>query len=260
MKGMQKVSRGRGFRGALNYAFERRDGKDQGDLIGGNMAGTTINQLSKEFGRFRKLREDIKKPVWHQSLRLPKGETLSNEQWDEVGHDYMKRMGFDKDKHQYTFVLHDNDHIHIIANRIDINGNIWLGRNENIESTRHIAQIEKDHNLTITKNLNYEEDAQGNWLITPGQEIGNREANISRKERYLETEKAQDAFMNGESYEDTMRTRLSNRIGKALEGGATTPNFISRMEEDKHVKVYATIKDKGHGKEMVGFSFVFEGM
>lgn len=254
MKGMQKVSRGRGFRGTLNYAFERKDGKDQGILIGGTMAGTSINSLSTEFGRFRKLREDIEKPVWHQSLRLPKGESLNSETWNKIGNDYMTRMGFDEDKNQYAFILHDDDHIHIIANRIDIDGKLWYGKNENIESTRHIAQLEKDYGLTITKNLDYTQDELGNWKTAPGQ-TNLTKVNISRKERHMDIVNENKAFNNNSFYEGSTRTRLTNRINEALNGGPTTTmDFIKRVEEDEKVKVYATVKLG----DVAGLSFRFE--
>jgi hypothetical protein len=65
----------------------------------------------------------------------------------------MKRMGF-SDTHLRCYVLHDDDgqHIHIIASRIDIaGGKLYLGRNENLISTRIISELEIAHGLTVTK-------------------------------------------------------------------------------------------------------------
>lgn len=98
-------------------------------VIGGNMAGNHIVDLIREFGQTKLLRPDIKKPVWHNSLRLPHGEKLSEAQWATVADDYMSRMGFN-DTHLRCYVLHNDEagqHIHIIASRIDItDGKLYL--------------------------------------------------------------------------------------------------------------------------------------
>lgn len=118
------------------------------------MIGLSVDEVIVEFMRTQKLRPDVQKPVWHNSLRLPIGDSLTDEQWKLVASDYMKRMGFD-DTHLRCYVLHDDDagqHIHIIASRIRIpDGQLYLGRNENLISTRIIDELEQDHLLTRTK-------------------------------------------------------------------------------------------------------------
>lgn len=168
MKGMQKISRGRGFRGALDYAFER-DSKDAepGRLLGGNMSGQNARQLAAEFGQVRGLRPDIEKPVWHNALRLPKDETLADAQWVAVADDYMRRMGF-SEAHPRAYVLHDDadgQHIHIVASRVSTEGKVYLGKNENLASTRHIQALEREHGLTITKGPTY--DAETGKIVMP---------------------------------------------------------------------------------------------
>lgn len=191
MKGMQKISRGRGFRGALDYAFER-DSKDvePGRFLGGNMDGVMPSELASEFAIARQVRPDIKKPVWHNSLRLPAGEKLSDVQWLKVADDYMRRMGF-TDLHQRAYIQHDDangQHIHIIASRIALDGQLYLGKNENLISTRVIQQIERDHGLTVTKGV--ELDREGN-AVSPDrtrlkkgeQELADRLDRMPPKER-----------------------------------------------------------------------------
>ncbi|MDE2174329.1 MAG: hypothetical protein KGJ54_03460 [Betaproteobacteria bacterium] len=87
---MNRIKRGSGFRGALDYVFGRDAAhKDEpGVLIGGNMSGTDVRQLSREFAAVRALRPDIGKPVWHNSLCLPEGETLPPERWQTLCDDY----------------------------------------------------------------------------------------------------------------------------------------------------------------------------
>lgn len=119
------------------------------------MIGSSVDEVTGEFMRTQKLRPDIHKPVWHNSLRLPIGDSLTNEHWKLVADDYMKRLGF-SDTHLRCYVLHDDEagqHIHIIASRINVlaDGQLYLGRNENLKSTRIIQELERDHNLTRTK-------------------------------------------------------------------------------------------------------------
>ncbi|MBK0127061.1 relaxase/mobilization nuclease domain-containing protein [Pantoea sp. S61] len=152
---MQKIRRGRCFRGVVSYALAPASHhKTAPVIIGGNMIGLSVDEMTVEFIRTQKLRQDVQKPVWHNSLRLPIGDSLTDEQWKLVADDYMKRMGF-SDTHLRCYVLHDDEagqHIHIIASRIRIpDGQLYLGRNENLISTRIIQELERDHQLTRTK-------------------------------------------------------------------------------------------------------------
>ncbi len=155
MKGMQKIRRGKCFKGIVSYALAPAPHhKTTPVIIGGNMIGLSVDEVTIEFMRTQQLRSDVQKPVWHNSLRLPKGDSLTDGQWKLVADDYMKRMGF-SDTHLRCYVLHDDEagqHIHIIASRIRIpDGQLYLGRNENLISTRIIQELERDHQLTRTK-------------------------------------------------------------------------------------------------------------
>lgn len=153
---MNRIRRGKIFQGVVSYALAPAPHhKSAPVVIGGNLVGITVDEMTAEFTRTQQLREDVEKPVWHNSLRLPKGDSLTNEHWKLIADDYMKRMGF-SDTHLRCYVLHDDgagQHIHIIASRINVlkNGQLYLGRNENLISTRIIQELERDHQLTRTK-------------------------------------------------------------------------------------------------------------
>ncbi|WP_447725672.1 relaxase/mobilization nuclease domain-containing protein [Enterobacter asburiae] len=155
MKGMQKIRRGKSFAGVVLYALKPASHhKKDPIVIGGNMDGSDVGELIAEFNATKALRPEIVKAVWHNSLRLPKNETLTDAQWSEIADDYMSRMGF-FETHLRCYVLHDDkdgQHIHIIASRVSLDaGKLYLGRNENLASTRIIQQLERDYNLTRTK-------------------------------------------------------------------------------------------------------------
>ena len=95
MKGMQKIKRGKSFAGVVLYVLKPGSHhRTVPEVIGGNMTGDCSQELIDEFNLTKELRSDVAKPVWHNSLRLPQGESLTNEQWKRIADDYMKRMGF----------------------------------------------------------------------------------------------------------------------------------------------------------------------
>lgn len=146
MKSMQKTKRGKDFGGLLRYLFAN----EQHRFLGGNMTSSDIRNLSREFGVTRQLRQDIEKPVWHQALRLQKGEHISDETWLQILDEYMREMGFDPDMHMRSYVMHDEDdaqHVHIIASRISIDSQLYLGRNENLKSTKIVEKLEIKYGL-----------------------------------------------------------------------------------------------------------------
>ncbi|EIW6902067.1 relaxase/mobilization nuclease domain-containing protein [Salmonella enterica] len=155
MKGMQKIKRGKTFNGLISYLLKPASHhKSDPSVVGGNTIEIFAEALSAEFNATKLLRPDVSKPVWHNSLRLALGEQLTTEQWKLLADDYMKRMGF-SETHLRAYVLHDDregQHIHIVASRIDAtSGKLYLGKNENLISTRIIQQLELDYSLTRTK-------------------------------------------------------------------------------------------------------------
>ena len=65
-------------------------------------------------------------------------------------------MNIDIDKHQYICVRHkdtDKDHIHIVSNRIGLDGSVWLGKHSAFNTIAACERLEVKHGLTITKGL-----------------------------------------------------------------------------------------------------------
>ncbi len=241
MKGMQRISRGRGFRGALDYAFER-DSKDAepGRLLGGNMSGQNARQLATEFGQVRRTRPDIEKPVWHNALRLPKDEKLTDAQWVAIADDYMQRMGF-TESHPRAYVLHDDkdgQHIHIVASRVSMEGKVYLGKNENLASTRHIQALERKHGLTITKGPTY--DAETGKIVMPE----------SRQLKKGEVE------MGLRTTEEPPRQKLQRLVNEAKADRPTAPQFVQRLQA-AGVVVWPNLASTGR---LNGFSFELDGV
>ncbi|EFG7992788.1 TPA: relaxase/mobilization nuclease domain-containing protein, partial [Escherichia coli] len=237
MKGMQKIKRGKSFAGVVRYVLQSgAHHKSDPTVIGGNMLSDSAVELIAEFDSTKHLRPDVQKTVWHNSLRLPNGESLTDEKWSSIADDYMKRMGF-SDTHLRCYVLHDDDgqHIHIIASRIDIaGGKLYLGRNENLISTRIISELEIAHGLTVTKTAP---------SIAPKQPKRKR---ISRNEQMLLART--DA--------PSPKQALQQILDKSLADKPDLLTFIKRLA-DSEVGWTANVASTG---QMNGFSFEYAGI
>ncbi|EBZ8421386.1 relaxase/mobilization nuclease domain-containing protein [Klebsiella pneumoniae] len=144
---------GRSFKNRVGYIL-----KDDHTFICSNMSAdkNNVSDLTDEFKTVSGFRPDIKKPTFHAFLSLPKNEKLTDEQWQEIAKDYLKEMNIDIEKHQYICVRHkdtDKDHIHIVANRVGLDGSVWLGQHSAFNTIAACERLEVKHGLTITKGL-----------------------------------------------------------------------------------------------------------
>lgn len=143
------LEKGRGFRGALNYAL----GKDDAKIIGGNMATTTPRGMASEFRAFRELRPKLKKAVAHVSLSVEKGVVLDDEDWSDIAKIYMKKMGYGDSA--YTLVRHndsEHDHVHIIASRIRPDGSVVSDSRDYARQERVMREVEQTYGLQTVPN------------------------------------------------------------------------------------------------------------
>lgn len=234
MKGMQKIQRGSGFRGCADYLFDH----DNGRVVGGNMVGTTPRALAMEFGVTRRQRPDIARPVWHNALRLPADERveMTDEMWREIADDYMRGMGF-SDQHPRVYVLHDPDHLHILASRVSLGGDVFLGRNENLKSTALIQRLEQVHGLTVTKGPKRTMEGR---IATPEK----RKTRVGERRRYERLG------------EQPVRERLQKLVSEAAQGRPTASEFVARLQA-QGVSVWPNVASTGR---LSGFSFALEGV
>lgn len=238
MKGMQKIRRGKNFSGVVFYALKPGiHHKGAPVIIGGNMLSESAPELIAEFDTSKQLRQDVQKPVWHNSLRLPSGESLSNDQWVKIADDYMHLMGF-SDTNLRCYVLHDDtagQHIHIIASRIDLNGGkLYLGRNENLISTRIINELEIAHALTVTRAAPSPSKAQP------------QRKRLSRNEEML----------SARTGVPSPKEALQQILDKSFADKPDLLTFVQRLEEAE-VSWKANIATTGR---MNGFSFEYKGI
>lgn len=246
MKGMQKIKRGKTFNGLISYLLKPASHhKSAPYVIGGNVIESFAEALSAEFNTTKLLRSDVSKPVWHNSLRLPAGEHLTTEQWVEVAEDYMKRMGF-SETHLRAYVLHDDksgQHIHIIASRIELSsGKLYLGKNENLISTRIIQQLENDYSLTRTKGKGLE------FLASPSTASPSPEPKRKKSRN--------EAMMEKRTGELCPKTIIQNALEVFLADKPSTTEFVHQLNA-QNIRAIPNIASTGR---MNGFSFEYNGI
>lgn len=211
-----KVTRGSGFRGALNYLFG--DNKNA-QIVGGNMSGLDPRQLSSEFSASRKLRPDIAKPVWQCSLALPKGETVSPEKWNKICERFLEMMEIPA-INQAVFVRHGDtskDHVHVLASRVGLDNTVWHGKWEAIKAINATQELEKEFGLTLTAGLG-EPDLEQTAVSQAEIEISIKSGEAIPREMLFDAVKA--AAVDGPSV-----TAFINRLDQA--GIAVMPNVAS---------------------------------
>ena len=162
-----RISRGSGFRGLLNYVMDDGRGARAGkrpELIDTNQPGTASGDLAGAFGVYCRLRPDIRKPVWHASLRLPAGERLSTQVWTDVATKFMHKLGF-SELTPYVVVRHNDhdagDHVHIVLSRVNLRGQVWLGQRDVQRAIAVTQQLEQEFGLTRTRGLRQRSDQPG---------------------------------------------------------------------------------------------------
>lgn len=240
MKGMQKIKRGKSFAGVVLYALKPgTHHKTDPVVIGGNMLGASAPELITEFSASTSLRPDVVKPVWHNSLRLLQGESLTAKQWATFADDYMNRMGF-SETHLRCYVIHDDEagqHIHIIASRVDlIGGKLYLGRNENLISTRVIQELELTHNLTRTE----------------GPSPSHRTSSVRDRKKLSRSEQQKEKREG----QPTPKTFLQNTIDELLTSAIDILGFVEALTENG----ITTIPNISSTGRMNGFSFEYSGI
>ena len=224
------ITSGAGFRGAAEYIADAQ--KKGAERVGGNMTGESIAELMAEFSVGRKLRPDIKKPVWHCSLSLADGEHFSSEKWDQITADYMQRMGFASDA-PFVVIRHkdtDHDHVHILASRITFGGKVWSDSFDVLRAIQTTQDMERDYGMVLSKG--YEAKAAKKALTA------------------AETAKA---IKTGE---EPARQRLQRLVTEAAVGGPTAVEFADRLTR-AGVEVRANIASTG---KFNGFGFRLDGL
>ena len=209
-----KITKGNGFAGVCSYVL----GKDEARLIGGNMAATTPQQLAAEFRVFSRKNQRVQRPVEHISLSPSLlDRELKDTEWIALAQDLLDGLGMNKN--QFFLVLHEDTefegkrrpHAHIIANRVNIDGQCasdWLDFHRTEEILR---QLEQKYELT---------PVASSWEAQRG---GETTGQIRRQRR--------EAELGAEPQESTKR-RLQNLCDAAATDQPTMRQYLQRLKDE----------------------------
>lgn len=142
---------------ALEYIF--REGKLGKALLFHNLCGTTPKEIYEEM----KMVSDYNTRCRNKFLRIEIGIAPQDEkrlpvsELMRIAHLFAKRMGLDN--HQWVAVTHkdtDNMHIHIIANRISLYGEVYDTTFVSNRAAKVAEEISREKGLTIAKEVKAE--------------------------------------------------------------------------------------------------------
>jgi hypothetical protein len=142
-----KNIKGKSFKGCVSYVMN-----DTSKLLEAEgVLATSKQDMIRSFAMQRSGREEIKRPVGHIPLSFaPEDrERMTDEFMVQLAKEYMQEMGI-KDT-QYIIVRHhnaDNEHLHIVYNRIDNNLKLIPVNNDYKRNIKVCKKLKDKHNLT----------------------------------------------------------------------------------------------------------------
>ncbi len=93
-------------------------------------------------------RPEIKKPVWHCSLRAaPEDPTLPDARWAQIAAAHVTAMGLDG--WPWVAVRHGDDHVHLVVCRVDAAGRLWRDSHDYARAMRSARAIEREQGLAV---------------------------------------------------------------------------------------------------------------
>ena len=205
---------------ALDYIF--REGKLGSRLAFHNLCSTEPKTIYEEM----KMVSDYNSRCRNKFLRIEIGIAPQDEkrlpvsELMGIAHLFAKRMGLDN--HQWVAVTHkdtDNRHIHIIANRISLYGEVYDTTFVSNKAAKITEEISREKGLTIAKEIKAERKHQ------------KAKANPTREETKRELQRICYALL--EKYKSTGITGHSMFLYELNKHGVT----IERMK-NKQSKVY----------------------
>ncbi|MDF7815739.1 relaxase/mobilization nuclease domain-containing protein [Hymenobacter sp. YC55] len=117
----------------------------------------SATHMQRDFNRGRQLNPNLKLAVWHTSLSFNPDDAprLDSAKMRAVAEDYVRKMGLDQT--QYVIVRHhdqpDNQHLHIIANRVGNDGKTIADGQNFFRSKKVLIELTREHGLTPPKGL-----------------------------------------------------------------------------------------------------------
>ena len=148
-------ARGKSFGGVLRYVMDvgkKATHEKQAEFVCSNcVLEGDYKEVLDQFNDVRKVRDNVERPVWHCALSLKAGESVDN--WEDCVREFMDKMGFTDENLWVAYKHNDTDHVHvhIIANRVGLDGKLWQGKYEKYKAVAACQEISKKQGLAIVE-------------------------------------------------------------------------------------------------------------
>lgn len=228
------ISRGNNHYGLVKYNEEKIN-LNNATYIGYNNL-LSINSALDTFRMLSDKNTRVEEPVFHVSLNLVPGESVSDEKFMDIANDYMEQLGYGEQP--YTVVRHTDkeyEHIHIISCNIDWNGKKINDSNNFYRSMKIAKNIEKTHNLISVKH-DINEDKKEIYKI----EVDKIRGNKGLTKNHI-------SYVTKELFKKEKIIDL-NQYGKLLSNygiGFKKINYENKKPEDNEGLVYYLIDKDG---------------
>lgn len=148
-----KIKQGRGFGGLVSYANDIKD-KDTNIIASEGVDLSTNKSIVASFSIQAKARPTLKAYVGHISLSFSPEDykRMSDELIAEISRKYLQRMGIENT--QFVIFRHydkAHDHVHIVYNRVDNDGNAITGDSNFKKSAAITKTLTREYGLTFGK-------------------------------------------------------------------------------------------------------------
>jgi len=161
---ISRTTIGRSFGGVVRYQFEGRkeqpSDKQAEVLAAVGVRSDNAAHMSADFNRGRQLNPNLGQAVWHTSLSFNPDDAakLDSVKMLAIAEGYVQKMGLDKT--QYAIIRHhdqpDNQHLHIIANRVGDDGQTIKDGQNFFRSKQALKELIQEHGLTPPQGLRVE--------------------------------------------------------------------------------------------------------
>ncbi len=224
---LAKQIKGQSFQGCLAYVL----GKEGSIRIGGNLPTLDAAGLNLEFAEISQKRSRLSRSVYHCSLSLAPGESLSDYTWRQVARDYLDAMGFDRS--QYVLVRHTDtehhQHVHIVANRVGINGKTVSDSFDHYRAQAVVRAIEETYNLRP---------------VLPSWKSSRKALSLSQLKQEAETGMP------------AVQRQLQDVITEATQNSLSLPGLIERLRQ-RNIQTYAFY---GQKNQLNGLAYELDGV
>jgi hypothetical protein len=243
------ITKGADFGGLCRYLLHH---SKSAEIIGGNVGGETPQALEAEFLAFANLNQRVRKPVNHISLGFaPEDGTIDPTRQERIAARIVEEMGYGNA--QYLVVAHgrsdpghdeahEHDHLHIIANSVDFNGE-WV---DDFQSFRRmeaiLRKIERDEGLR---------QIESSWEVKRNAPTHGQTQRVKREVREVAAGERETAIL-------PVSDRLQIAIDLAGSESGTVIEFARKLAQQgiaTRLKVTRTGKIQGISYQMEGVCY-----